>query len=199
MAERSGAHDLETEDASGYKVPEKVDIKTLASKDADDESLRRWKAQLLAGTDLAKVGGAKRVVISELRVICENRPKGDIVYKLTPETLNTMKENPFILKESSNYKIAIQFVVEGDILMGLKHINCVYKKGIRIFKDTEMVGSFGPRAEPYSISFPHQGWEQAPSGILGRGNYTAKSRYCDDDDTTYLEFEYGFEIRKEWE
>lgn len=38
---------LEEEQDDGYKVAAKVDLKTMVEKDADDESLRKYKAALL--------------------------------------------------------------------------------------------------------------------------------------------------------
>lgn len=38
---------IEEEVDLGYKAPKKVDLSELASKDKDDESLMRYKAQLL--------------------------------------------------------------------------------------------------------------------------------------------------------
>ena len=35
----------------GYKAPKKVDLKTIAQLDADDESLVKYKANLLKGAE----------------------------------------------------------------------------------------------------------------------------------------------------
>ena len=40
--------------------------------------------------------------------------------------------------------------------------------------------------------------EDAPSGMLARGRYTAMSTFVDDDKVKHLEFEWSFEIAKEW-
>lgn len=40
--------------------------------------------------------------------------------------------------------------------------------------------------------------EDAPSGMLTRGHYTAHSTFIDDDKKTHLSFEWAFDIAKEW-
>lgn len=40
--------------------------------------------------------------------------------------------------------------------------------------------------------------EDAPSGMLARGHYTATSTFVDDDKKTHLQFEWAFDIAKEW-
>ena len=40
----------EEEETPGYKVPKQVDLKTLQQLDADDESLVKYKEQLLGKT-----------------------------------------------------------------------------------------------------------------------------------------------------
>jgi Rho GDP-dissociation inhibitor len=65
-------------------------------------------------------------------------------------------------------------------------------------KQNTMLGSFGPQAEPHVVVFPRHGWEEAPSGMLARGDYKAKSQFIDDDDQNHLEYEYAFSIKKTW-
>lgn len=40
--------------------------------------------------------------------------------------------------------------------------------------------------------------EDAPSGMLARGHYTAVSTFVDDDKHKHLEFEWSFDIAKDW-
>jgi Rho GDP-dissociation inhibitor len=40
--------------------------------------------------------------------------------------------------------------------------------------------------------------ETAPSGMLGRGHYTAVSKFVDDDNQTHLQFKWSFDIKKDW-
>ena len=52
--------------------------------------------------------------------------------------------------------------------------------------------SFAPQSEPFNSTFPRNGWDEAPSGMLARGTYKAKSQFIDDDKQVHLEFEYQF-------
>lgn len=58
-----------------------------------------------------------------------------------------------------------------------------------------MVGSYGPKTEAHVFSTKP---DEAPSGLMGRGGYTVKSKFTDDDKNVYLEWEWGLEIKKEW-
>ena len=40
--------------------------------------------------------------------------------------------------------------------------------------------------------------EDAPSGMMARGHYTAISTFVDDDKKKHLEFEWSFDIAKDW-
>jgi Rho GDP-dissociation inhibitor len=40
--------------------------------------------------------------------------------------------------------------------------------------------------------------EEAPSGMLARGHYNAVSSFVDDDKKKHLEFEWSFDIAKDW-
>lgn len=40
--------------------------------------------------------------------------------------------------------------------------------------------------------------ETAPSGMLGRGHYTALSKFVDDDNQVHLQFKWSFDIKKDW-
>lgn len=40
--------------------------------------------------------------------------------------------------------------------------------------------------------------EDAPSGLIARGHYTAVSTFVDDDKKRHLEFEWSFDIAKDW-
>jgi hypothetical protein len=40
--------------------------------------------------------------------------------------------------------------------------------------------------------------ETAPSGMLGRGHYSAISKFVDDDNHVHLQFKWSFDIKKDW-
>jgi len=194
-------HDKE-ETQDEYQVGKKVTVNELMSMDTEDESLRKYKESLLgkaASSVFAPKDDSRRVVITELRVICEGRPDGDIVYKLeTKEAIAKLKDLPFTLKEGCNYKISVSFRVQHEIVSGLKYVNKATRKGLPVGKEELMIGSFAPQAEVYTMTFPKNGWDEAPKGILARGGYKAKSQFIDDDKQVHLEYEYAFNIKKDW-
>lgn len=204
-AARAG-EEAEEDDAgakSGYVVPKKVGVEELLAKDAEDESLRKYKEQLLGqaakGVRSADPSDPRRVVITELRVLFQNRPGGDIVYSLsTPEDVRALKSKPFVLKEKCLYRIQVSFRVQHDIVSGLKYINKVYRAGVRVDKDEEMLGSYPPQDVPHTMIMPRREWEEAPSGWLARGSYAAESSFTDDDNVTHLKYDYAFEIKSDW-
>lgn len=59
-----------------------------------------------------------------------------------------------------------------------------------------MVGSYGPKPEAHEFLTPA---EEAPKGMIARGSYTAKSKFIDDDKHSYLEWEWRFDIKKDWD
>ena len=71
---------------------------------------------------------------------------------------------------------------------------CLYRSAVD--KSNFMVGSYGPKTEPHVFTTP---MEDAPSGMISRGHYTVKSKFTDDDKNIYLEWEWAFDIKKEWE
>lgn len=82
MAEESDrAHaaddDEMPETTPGYKVAEKVDLQTMLDKDKEDESLQRYKEQLLGAAAAADGSNAssdpRHVIIEEMRVKVEGR------------------------------------------------------------------------------------------------------------------------------
>eukprot|EP01093_Parvamoeba_rugata_P016731 TRINITY_DN6418_c0_g1_i5.p2 TRINITY_DN6418_c0_g1~~TRINITY_DN6418_c0_g1_i5.p2 ORF type:complete len:224 (-),score=-35.82 TRINITY_DN6418_c0_g1_i5:27-698(-) len=123
-------------------------MKTLIEADADDESLRKYKEALLGnvGNTYAPADDPRRVVITELRIVFQDRPDGDIVYPLDSQaSLDELKKKPFSLKEGCNYKIQVSFRVQHEIVSGLAFHNSVYKGPLRVDRSKEMLGSFGPK------------------------------------------------------
>jgi hypothetical protein len=67
--------------------------------------------------------------------------------------------------------------------------------GLAVDKTEAMLGSYGPRAEVYEKKFEQ---ETAPSGMMARGKYDVRSRFVDDDKNVHLEWNWTFEIAKDW-
>src|SRR3990167_9950377 len=189
------------ERGDAYNPGQKIDMKTLQQMDAEDESLRKYKEALLGKLDdlVSPSDDPRRVVIKSLVILFEERPDGNLNFPLdNPSDLAALKNASIVFKEGCNYKIQVTFKVQHEIVSGLKYVNQIYRKGIRAAKDEEMLGSFGPQKDPHTVTFPKQGWDQAPKGALARGNYTAKSVFTDDDKQTHMQYEYSFQIKKDW-
>mmetsp|Transcript_46573 Transcript_46573/g.74977 ORF Transcript_46573/g.74977 Transcript_46573/m.74977 type:complete len:213 (+) Transcript_46573:3-641(+) len=189
--------------SDGYNAGAKVSVEELMNKDSEDESLRKYKEQLLGaaakGQTATDPNDKRRVVITELKIIFEDRPGGDVTYALnTQEDVLAMKKKPFIMKEKCHYQIQITFRVQHEIVSGLKFVNKFYKAGIRVAKEETMLGSYAPNAEPYSVTVPRNDWDEAPAGFFARGGFGAKSLFIDDDNQTHLEYEYSFELKSGW-
>jgi Rho GDP-dissociation inhibitor len=89
-------------------------------------------------------------------------------------------------------------VVQHQVLSGLKYVQILKRKGIRLGKDQEMIGSFPPNTTDKPVHEKKFAPEEAPSGMMARGHYDATSKFVDDDNVTHLEFEWSFDIAKDW-
>ena len=189
------------EDQDGYNPGQKLDMKAIQEMDAEDESLRKYKEALLGKIDdlVSPADDPRKVVIKKLTILFEDRPGGNLEFPMeTDADVNNLKNAAIIFKEGANFKIRVDFKVQHEIVSGLKYTNQIYRKGIRAVKEDEMLGSFGPQRDSHSVTFPKQGWDQAPKGALARGNYTAKTKFVDDDKQTHMAYEYSFQIKKDW-
>ncbi|XP_074285118.1 rho GDP-dissociation inhibitor 1-like [Silene latifolia] len=186
--------DHEDEDYEGkLDLGPQYTLKETFEKDKDDESLRKWKEQLLGSVDFNELGEAlePEVKILSLAIVSQDRP--DILL-LIPE--DGKPNGPwFTLKEGSRYKLRFTFLVNNNIVVGLKYNNTVWKTGMKVDSTKEMLGTFSPQAEPYTHEMPE---ETTPSGYFARGSYTARTKFLDDDKKCYLEINYTFDIRKDW-
>jgi len=61
-----------------------------------------------------------------------------------------------------------------------------------------MIGSYVPNTEETPHYVKRFADEDAPSGMLARGHYNAVSTFVDDDKHKHLEFEWSFDIAKDW-
>lgn len=184
--------DDEPEETPGYVAPALKSVDEIQNLDADDESLVRYKQTLLAGVEGAKADGPN-VVVEKLSLVVDGR--SDVEVDLTGD-LNKLKDSPFCIKEGAAYRLKITFRVNREIVSGLKYFQTTFRKSIRVDKNSYMVGSYGPKAEPHTYLTPS---DEAPKGMISRGHYSAKSKFIDDDKNIHLEWEWSFDIKKDWE
>ncbi|KAJ4730153.1 Rho GDP-dissociation inhibitor 1-like [Melia azedarach] len=168
-------------------------LKEQIEKDKDDESLRKWKEQLLGSVDFDNIGETLEPEVRILRLSIVSPGRADIVLDV-PED-GKPKGTWFTLKEGSRYSLKFAFEVSNNIVSGLKYTNTVWKAGLKVDSAKEMLGVFSPQPEPYTHEMPE---ETTPSGLLARGSYSARTKFVDDDNKCYLEINYTFDIRKEW-
>ncbi|KAG8527613.1 uncharacterized protein KY384_007766 [Bacidia gigantensis] len=192
--------DLQASKTEGYKISEKKTVAEYAKLDQNDESLNRWKASL--GISDAKPipvdpNDQRRCVIKSLALEVEGRH--DITIDLTaPGSLESLKGKPFSIREGAKFRMKANFVVQHDVLSGLKYVQVIKRKGIRMDKSEEMLGSYAPNTEDRQIYEKKFAEDEAPSGMLARGHYDAASRFVDDDNKEYLKFDWSFDISKDW-
>ncbi|KAL8811238.1 MAG: hypothetical protein Q9200_001965 [Gallowayella weberi] len=168
--------------------------------DQEDESLNRWKASLgISSSPALHVDpkDTRRCVIHSLALEVPGRP--DMTIDLSvPGALESLKSKPFSIKEGAKFRMKASFKVQHDVLSGLKYLQVVKRKGIRVSKDEEMLGSYAPNTEEKTIYEKKFAEDEAPSGMMARGHYDAVSKFVDDDDHTHLKFEWSFDIAKDW-
>lgn len=192
MAQSKQQDDEDLALTEGYKPPAQKSLAEIANQDAEDESLRRYKEALLGDVSGA-LGCGKKVVVEKLFVIIPGRE--DIMMNLTGD-LGSLKKSPFVMPEGIEYKLALEFKCPGEIVPGLRFITKIFRKGIKVDTLSYMVGSYGPTSEAKPVHKYTATAEEAPSGMLARGHYTAKSQFIDDDKTVHLAWEWAFEIKK---
>ncbi|OIW32593.1 E set domain-containing protein [Coniochaeta ligniaria NRRL 30616] len=188
------------EETSGYKLSQpKQSLAEYQQMDANDESLQRYKESLGlgGGKDLSDASDPRTCIIKSLSL--ESPGRSPITIDLsTPGSEATLKEKPFTIKEGAKFTMVVTFKVQHEIISGLSYVQVVKRKGIRVSKDTEMLGSYGPNTDKQPIYTKRFHEEEAPSGMLARGHYNALSSFVDDDKKVHLKFEWSFDIAKDW-
>ncbi|KAI4152217.1 MAG: hypothetical protein LQ340_003044 [Diploschistes diacapsis] len=192
--------DLVATRTEGYKAGEKKSLAEYQQLDQNDESLNRWKASLGLSTGKALAvdpTDKRRCVITSLALEVPGR--SDFVIDLTaPGALEGLKSKPFTIKEGAKFRMKANFRVQHEVLSGLKYLQVVKRKGIRVSKDQEMLGSYAPNTEDNPTHEKKFSEDEAPSGMMARGHYDAVSKFVDDDDHSHLQFDWSFDIKKDW-
>ncbi|KAI7878341.1 E set domain-containing protein [Lichtheimia hyalospora FSU 10163] len=185
--------DLAPSQTAGYKPGEKKSLQEYHSLDAQDESLKKWKESLGLKVS-APTDDSRRVVVEYIALEVQDRE--DVKIDLsTPDAIEKAKSTPFTIKEGVEYRMKVRFRVQHEVVSGLKYLQVVKRKGVRVDKTEEMIGSYGPAADAYEKKFQ---LEEAPSGMLARGHYDARSKFVDDDGVTHVEWNWSFDIKKDW-
>ncbi|GBG90212.1 hypothetical protein CBR_g50391 [Chara braunii] len=177
----------------GIRIGPRTDLRTQLEMDKDDESLMRWKRNLLGQaaeiTDQSVL--EPEVEVLSFKVMVKGRP--DI---LIPLAKNGTKAPNFVLKEKSIYRVQFEFMIRKNIVLGLTYINDVFRHGRPVEETEEMMGTYAPQDTAYVFLSEE---ETTPSGWFAKGHYTAHCRFVDDDGRCYADFSYSFDIRKDWD
>jgi len=200
MASSSNDQELLPEQTEGFKVGEKKTIDEYHKLDADDEAMQRYKQSLGlggGGKDLSDPNDPRHCIILSLTMDSEGRDPVTIDLSAKGSEA-TLKDKPFKIKEGVKFSMTAKFKVQHEILSGLHYVQIVKRKGIRVSKDQEMIGSYAPNTDKTPVYSKRFAEEDAPSGMLARGHYTAVSTFIDDDKKRHLEFEWAFDIAKDW-
>ncbi|EMC91962.1 hypothetical protein BAUCODRAFT_78774 [Baudoinia panamericana UAMH 10762] len=190
--------ELEPESTEGFRVGEKKTVEEYQKLDQNDESLRKWKESLGigSGTSISDPKDPRKCIILSLGLEVEGR--SDIVIDLTkPRALEELNKHPFTIKEGATFRMKARFKVQHQILSGMKYMQVVSRGPVKQ-KMQEMIGSYSPNTTDkpeYEKKFET---ETAPSGMLGRGHYEAVSKFVDDDKQTHLQFNWSFDVKKDW-
>jgi Rho GDP-dissociation inhibitor len=187
--------DEEAEDAN-YKVPERVSASAMLEKDQDDKALEEYKKNLLGDPASVASGLPLKVSIVKLALVSlDDSHRKDI--ELSGD-LNQLKAAPIAVKEGIRYKIEFEFKVDNDIVTGLKYQHIVKRKGLKVDKETHMLGSYAPNAPDKPTHKFLTPENEMPSGMIARGHYTVSSKFMDDDKNSYAEWEWSFDLSKDW-
>lgn len=191
--EHDNEHDHEHHQkvVSSFRPEKPLPLKEQIERDKDDESLRKWKEDLLGSLEHHLDGEHThpQVKFLSLRILVEERDPMVI-------PLDSSGAHHFVLKEKCRYRLEFEFEVRNELLLGFVYHNKVWRMGKQVHKRRTMLGAYGPQVAHYHFITQE---EVTPSGMLARGHYTAKTLFLDDDGNVYLEYDYTFDIKKDWE
>ncbi|XP_055856759.1 rho GDP-dissociation inhibitor 1 [Episyrphus balteatus] len=180
-----------------YQPPPEKTIDEIVAADKDDKSLIVYKKALLGEAESEKIivdpNDLRKVIVKKLCLCVDGRD--DMELDLTGD-LTQLKKQVFVIKEGIRYKVRIDFIVQREIVHGLKYVQKTYRLGVPVDKMTHMVGSYPPKKDIISYLTP---FEEAPSGMMARGTYSVSSLFTDDDKNVHLKWDWTFEIKKDWE
>lgn len=163
--------DDESDDEQNLELGPQCSLKDQLEKDKDDESLRKWKEQLLGSVDITSIGEVLEPDVKILSLAIKSPGRPDIFLPI-PES-GKPKGLWFSLQEGSHYNLNFTFQVSNNIVSGFKYTNTVWKTGLKVDSAKGMLGTFSPQVEPYTHEMPE---ETTPSGFFARGTYSAKSK-----------------------
>jgi Rho GDP-dissociation inhibitor len=192
-------HAVVDSDDENFQAPASSTIDDMINAGKEDKSLQTYMEILLgdaaagSGKVVVDESDPRILIVKKLSLVVDGRP--DVSMDLT-EDLDIIKTKKFTLKEGSKFRIRIEFLVQREIVTGLKYIQKTIKGPMTVDKLKHMVGSYAPKMEPYTTLTESM---DAPSGMLLRGEYKVSSLFTDDDKHEHLKWEWAIEIKKDWD
>ncbi|KAM9346016.1 rho GDP-dissociation inhibitor 3 [Symphorus nematophorus] len=177
-----------------YKPPVQKSLEEIQELDKDDESLVKYKQTLLGALPVTTDPSVPNVQVTRMTLLCDEAP-GPMTMDLTGD-LQALREKTLVLKEGVTFRLKVDFKVNREIVAGLRYHHVIHRKGINVNKASYMVGSYGPKAEELEFISPA---DEAPKGMMSRGQYGIRSRFIDDDKNVYLDWEWNLEVKKDWD
>ncbi|XP_076025644.1 rho GDP-dissociation inhibitor 1-like [Genypterus blacodes] len=182
----------EDERKLNYVPPSQKSLQEIQDLDQEDESLIKYKQQLLGHLREQQNVDSPNVMVTRLSLMCAEAPEP---LSLDLTDLKAVKDKVFTLKAGTEYRLKVHFQVNKEIVSGLKYVQVNHRKGVRVDKVAFMVGSYGPRLEEQEfVSRPFH----APVGLTSVGCYNICSKFTDDDKNPILAWDWSLNVAREW-
>ncbi|CAI4221003.1 unnamed protein product [Auanema sp. JU1783] len=185
-------NDSDNEECQTYRVPDQKSIQEILKIDNEDESLMKYKNRLLgSAVPPALFPDDERNVIFERLSLTVTGKEPSYLCLKNPKKLSdvTLK-----LHQADQFKIGFEFYVQREIVSGLKYVFKMKKLGIKLHKDSVMIGSYAPNSE--KIVYQGSVEECPKTGVISMGKFVIKSQIVDDYGKVYLEFSWNLDIQK---
>lgn len=130
----NSTHKIEDEEeaelSSKYQPPKNIPLTEILTKDAEDQSLNKYKQQLIgcAINVIIEPSDPRKLIAKKLSLVPDDH--AEISFDLSTQ-LDRYKESIVYLKEGSTYRIKLDFYVQRDIISGLKLVQTAYKGPLR--------------------------------------------------------------------
>ena len=105
-------------------------------------------------------------------------------------------ETVLTVKEGVQFRVKVTFRGQHYIINDLKLKSTIKKFGKTVAEDEEMLGSYNPTTNFKDVYLPSRGYNDAPSGMLGRGTYGSTMTFTNDKKETLLTINYKTAIAK---
>jgi Rho GDP-dissociation inhibitor len=103
----------------------------------------------------------------------------------------------FTIKEGVEYSFKLDFTTSGGDIRELRYLQKLLLAGLTIDKREEKLGDFAPNDTENPLHSRDVVREEAPSGLRGRNRYQVTTTLRDAD-TTYAEFDWGYNVARDW-